>query len=269
MSSELDPDRFAEAPEVMPPSYPPGKRGTDEDKAEIVDDVDEKPTRGSSVLSLVLEFFTVVAVALLISVILKTFVVQAFEIPSESMENTMIPGDRILVNKLADDEDSLERGDLIVFIDPGNWLGDLPEPERGPFQEKLQIIGQAIGVLPQNSGEHLVKRIIGLPGDHVACCNDVGQLMINGEPINETYIKEGVVPSVENFDVTVPSGHVWVMGDNRSNSQDSRYHQAVEGFGFVPITNIEGRAWLRILPFDRFGRFDDVSDIFAEVPDPQ
>lgn len=269
MTTENTADRYAESPDVMPPSFPPESREVAVEQRVKGDEREERqPEKKRRWTSVILEFLTVISVALLISVILKTFFIQAFEIPSESMEDTFIPGDRIVVNKLANDADDLNRGDIVVFLDPGNWLADVPAPDRPAWQQTIQTIGEAIGLLPQNAGDHLVKRIIGLPGDNVACCTGEGLLTINGEPITETYIKPGVDPSNQEFDVTVPSGHVWVMGDNRSNSQDSRYHQVVDGTGFVPIKNIEGRAWLRILPFDRFGTLGDAGDVFDNVPDP-
>lgn len=264
-------ERYAESPDVMPPSFPPQSREAaveERVKGDQREDAPEEPKKKPRFFGLVLEFLTVISVALLISVILKTFFIQAFEIPSESMEDTFVPGDRIVVNKLANDADDLNRGDIVVFLDPGDWLANVPAPDRPAWQDAIQTIGEAIGLLPQNVGDHLVKRIIGLPGDNVACCNGEGLLTINGEPITETYIKPGVNPSDIEFDFTVPRGHVWVMGDNRSNSQDSRYHQIVDGSGFVPIKNIEGRAWLRILPFDRFGTLPGESDVFKNVPEP-
>lgn len=264
--SEINSERYAESPDVMPPSFPPESREAALEERLRADA--SEPRKRGRITSALLEFLTVMAIALLISVVLKTFVIQAFEIPSESMEDTLVPGDRIVVNKLVNDADDLNRGDVVVFIDPGEWLADVNEPDQPAWKDAIQTVGEAIGLLPQNAGNHLVKRIIGLPGDDVACCQGDGLLTVNGEPVKETYIKAGVTPSDQSFEVTVPDGHVWVMGDNRSNSQDSRYHQAVDGNGFVPIKNIEGRAWLRFLPFNRFGLLPDATDDFDAVPDP-
>ncbi len=245
----------------MPPSYPPESRAVPS-RTEAAE-VSTKKRIGS----VVLEFATIIAIALLISVVIKTFFAQAFAIPSESMENTLIPGDRILVNKLADSEEDLNRGDVVVFVDPGNWLSDSAKPHYTGVQKALINLGELVGIVPQNVGDHLVKRIIGLPGDHVTCCND-GLITVNDVPIMETYIKPGSAPSDTAFDVVVPDGHVWVMGDNRDRSKDSRYHQQATGFGFVPITNIEGRAWLTIYPLGRMGTIPSASEVFANVDSP-
>lgn len=228
--------------------------------------VEESPAKKA--WSFILEFLTVLAVALLAAVIIKTYFVQAFEIPSESMEETLVPGDRIVVNKLADSEEDLNRGDVVVFVDPGGWLDPVPQPERPAIQNFFINVGEAIGLIPQNVGDHLVKRIIGMPGDRVTCCGEDGRISVNGEPVSEPYLKPGVNPSDIPFDVTVPEGYVWVLGDNRANSADSRTHQMQDGFGFLPIQNIEGRAWLRMFPLDRFGTLDSATTSFENVPHP-
>lgn len=264
-------ERFAEEPDQMPPSFPPVSReaAREERVADVeAEETPEEEQRSTNrFASFALEFFTVIAVALLISVIIKTFFLQAFAIPSESMENTLIPGDRILVNKLASDEEDLNRGDIVVFVDPGGWLDDLPPDNSPKWKQLLTDVGETIGILPQNVGDHLVKRIIGIPGDHVVCCNEEGMISVNGEPVVETYVKSGTNPSDQEFDVVVPNGHVWVLGDNRANSKDSRFHQQASGFGFVPISNIEGRAWLMVLPLDRFGSIGHADGVFDSVPD--
>ncbi|VEI12691.1 signal peptidase I [Trueperella bialowiezensis] len=256
--------------QAMPPSYPPEnpRAANPAVEPEPVEQEASAETNSSKFFSGFLEFGMVIAAALLLSVIIKTFFAQAFAIPSESMEDTLIPGDRILVNKLADGEGDLNRGDVVVFVDPGSWLDDVPEPERNALQEALINIGEAIGLVPQNVGDHLVKRIIGMPGDHVACCTDEGLLTVNGQPIRESYLKPGVSASHSTFDVTVPAGHVWVLGDNRPRSKDARFHHQATGFGFVPIANIEGRAWLTVYPFDRFGTIPSATHVFENVPDP-
>ncbi|NLW13199.1 MAG: signal peptidase I [Trueperella sp.] len=258
----------------MPPSYPPGaSHGSSADDEYVARhqkvDSEGYPSKSSRLSSFALEFVTIIAVALLISVITKTFFAQAFAIPSESMEDTLIPGDRILVNKLADDEDDLARGDLVVFVDPGNWLDDIPEPDVPGWQQILIDMGEAIGLVPQNVGDHLVKRIIGMPGDQVTCCNDEGLITVNGEAIRETYVKPGVAASNTTFDVIVPEGHVWVLGDNRNRSKDARFHQQASGFGFVPMSSIEGRAWLTVYPLDRFGTIPSATHVFENVPVPE
>lgn len=215
------------------------------------------------------EFVALLAVALVAAVLLKTFIVQPFEIPSSSMADTLLPNDRILVNKMADTEDELERGDIVVFVDPGEWLADVQPPEISGLKKVLVRAGEMVGLLPQDAGTHLVKRLIGKPGDHIVCCTVDGNLTINGTEVREPYLIDGASASEMPFEVTVPAGHLWMMGDNRPGSKDSRYHQAVTGFGFVPIENVEGRAWLRVYPFNRFATLPSQQSVFADVPDPK
>lgn len=201
-----------------------------------------------------------VVVALVIAVVVKTFLVQPFYIPSESMESTLLVGDRVLVSKLDPGPFTLERGDVVVFVDPGGWLApraDAPSPAVRALT--------FIGLLPANSGEHLIKRVIGLPGDTVRCCDEEGRLLVNGEPVDEPYLFEGDVPSTLDFEVLVPEGRLWVMGDHRSVSEDSRYHVGEPGGGSVPVDNVVGRAVLLMWPFDRFEVIDTPVDVFDEV----
>lgn len=236
--------------EEMPPSYPPKK---------------DRPKQKLSAFFAELSF--VIVAALIVSVLIKTFLVQAFYIPSTSMTNTLEVGDRILVNKLADSTDDINRGDVIVFVDPGGWLPPDQSPEPNAIVKGLQTVGEIVGIIPKNSGEHLVKRVIGVSGDHVTCCTANGNLTVNGTEIIETYIRPGTAPSNVEFDVVVPTDHVWVLGDNRSNSEDSRAHLGSPGGGFVPVENIEGRVWLIMFPFDRFGGIADAGDVFKDVRD--
>ncbi len=257
--------------ESMPPSFLPGEKteGDDlwddaSDPEQAADDAaEEKADKRSSWLSNTLEFVAILIVALLISVLIKTFLLQAYYVPSGSMENTLQVGDRIAVNRMARDTEDIHRGDIVVFVDPGSWLAEQPDTRSG-FERATSNVLQAVGLLPQNTGHHLVKRVIGVGGDRVACCTDEGQLTVNNEPIDETYLKDGQAPSLQEFSVTVPQDHLWVMGDNRSNSRDSRYHEIEEGNGFVPVANVEGRAWAIFYPFSHFGRLGH-TDAFAAL----
>ena len=242
----------------MPPSYEPSETGAPA----------EKKPKGSGLRAYLVEMASVIAFALVVSILIKTFFFQAFYIPSSSMTNTLEVGDRIIVNKLADSADDIHRGDIVVFVDPGGWLDHNTE-ERSAIVSVLYDVGETIGLLPRNSGQHLVKRVIGVGGDEVECCGDGGEILVNGTPIDEPYIKPGTIPSGMEFRVIVPSGHLWVMGDNRSNSEDSRAHMGAPGGGFVPVDNVEGRVSLIMHPFSRFGGLGDYSAVFEDVPDPR
>ncbi|GAA5154321.1 hypothetical protein GCM10025768_25310 [Microbacterium pseudoresistens] len=226
------------------------------------------PKRG--VLSFLRDVLVILLVAVLVSFLVKTFIVRSFYIPSSSMENTLLIKDRILVDELTPRWDGYHHGDVVVFRDPGGWLPISPEgPPRSPLLEAGEWLLTIVGIAAPDSDDHLVKRLIGMPGDHVQCCNSLGQITVNGSPIDESsYLKlpqgDSVASGVE-FDVTVPEGTVWVLGDNRNRSQDSRYHQDEPGQGFVPIENIVGRAFVITWPFDRFGLIDGHRNVFTGV----
>ena len=192
----------------------------------------------------------IVITALVISVLIKTFLVQAFYIPSGSMENSLAVDDRVLVNKLADKADEIDRGDVVVFRDPGGWLnGPTGSPGSGPvswIRDALVFVGLA----PAVGEEDLIKRVIGVSGDTVACC-DQGRVTVNGVPLQEPYLFPGDDPSLEEFSVRVPRGRLWVMGDHRSVSEDSRFHRQQPGKGFVPVEDVVGRAFTIVWPLDR------------------
>ncbi len=204
--------------------------------------------------------------AIVLSLVIKTFFAQAFYIPSGSMENTLLVGDRVMVTKLAPGPLSVNRGDIVVFKDPGGWLDPVTPAPQTPAQQVISSTLTFIGLLPQDSGEHLIKRVIGVAGDHVECCDEQGRLMINGVSVDEPYIAEGSVPSQVEFDVVVPEGSVWVMGDNRGNSEDSRFHQGNPGGGSVPVDDIVGVAFVTVWPADRLGLLRNPGTTFEAVP---
>lgn len=209
------------------------------------------------VLAMVRETVVVVVVALALSLIVKTFLGQAFYIPSVSMADTLQVGDRVVVSKLTPGPFNLARGDVVVFVDPGGWL--TPEVTRDVAPGRLRAILTFIGLLPNDSGNHLIKRVIGLPGDRVACCDAAGRITVNGTAIVEPYLRAGAAPSEKAFDVTVPAGNLWVMGDNRQESQDSRYK------GFVPVRLVTGRAVAIVWPFSRADLLSRPEKTFAKV----
>ena len=224
-----------------------------------------KAREGHSPLFLWLkEVATVVIVAIVLSFLIKTFLFRAFYIPSESMVNTLDVNDRIFVNLLVPEPFALARGDVVVFKDTKGWLPPAPQKADGPFtwvEDGLTFVG----LLPDNSEQHLVKRVIGLPGDHVICCDADSKLTVNGAPLDEKYVNPAEVPLVRNFDVVVPAGKVWVMGDNRNHSADSRAHTDTNG-GFVDLADIEGRAAVIAWPVNRWAGLDDYPDVFKNVP---
>ena len=165
---------------------------------------------------------------------LRQFLVQSFSVPSVSMEPTIEPGDRLLVNRLVRG-DGLHRGDIVVFD------GTTAFPVSGP------------GEGGTNAGTDYVKRVIGLPGDHVVCCDPSGRLLVNDTPVDEPYLWPGDRPSALTFDVTVPSGSMWVMGDHRSESGDSRSYLGRPGGGMVPFRDVIGQATVRYWPPGRLG----------------
>jgi signal peptidase I len=213
------------------------------------------------------ESVIVIAMALLLSLIVKTWLMQAFFIPSESMENTLLVGDRVIVNKLVPSPISLRRGDVVVFEDPDHWLPDPIPVERSPLNSALNATLTFVGLLPSDEGNHLIKRVIGLPGDKVVCCSNK-LLTVNGVPLTEPYLFPGDAPSQEPFSITVPAGRVWVMGDHRSNSADSRPHDENTGGvkGSVPQSLIVGRAITVVWPLGHWGWLANPTKTFAKVP---
>ena len=206
--------------------------------------------------------------ALVLSFIVKTWLLQAFYIPSGSMENTLARRPRHRQQADAGPFD-LRRGDIVVFADPGDWV---PPPVVQP--ESTVVTGCARRpdlrrAAAGHSENHLIKRVIGLPGDHVVCCDEGGRITINGVPIKEPYLKPGNAASEQAFDITVPAGRVWVMGDHRSDSSDSRFHDGPKqdgSNGSVPESLIVGRAVALVWPLDHVTWLSNPSATFAKVP---
>jgi signal peptidase I len=199
--------------------------------------------------SVLREFPILVIVALAVSLLIKTFIVQFFYIPSGSMENTLQVQDRVAVNKLPFISKNISRGDVVVFRDPANWLPEQYVDEQNKIVAKIKEGLVLVGVLPNPAKQFLVKRVIGVAGDKVICCAKDGKLTINGKETDEPYIFKGNKPSELKFNVTVPEGKIWVMGDHRGASADSRYHQDDVNNGFVPVSKVTGRVYAIIWPF--------------------
>ena len=206
------------------------------------------------------ESLLLVVTALVMAIIVKAFFVQAFYIPSESMEPGLLVNDKILVQKVSYWFGGPQRGDVVVFDDPGGWLDESSSlTATNPLQKALELVG----LFP--TGGHLIKRVIGVGGDRIVCCDKQGRLTINGTAIDEPYtLATPGATSEQKFDVKVPAGHIWVMGDNRGNSADSRVHLGDPGGGFVDVHQVVGKSWLRVWPLDRIGFAHD-PDVFDTI----
>jgi signal peptidase I len=209
------------------------------------------------------DILIILVVALLASFLIKTFLVRSFYIPSGSMENTLQVDDRILVNELAPGLVPLSNGDVVVFEDPGGWLPAVVD-DSTPLDTVLSVIGLA----PTDSDNHLIKRVVGLPGDTVSCCDPFGHLLVNGVPLEEPYTllptsTSAAAPAT--FEIVVPDGMIWVMGDNRYNSKDSVYHRDEASGGFVPIANVVGTAFVINWPVTRWSFIGNYPMVFREA----
>ena len=192
-----------------------------------------------------------VAVALLLAVLIKTYAIQAFYIPSGSMENTLIVNDRVLVNKIVYHTRDIHRGDIVVFNGDGSWDPGTVPVSGNIFEQFGQGFASMFGF--GRSGDILIKRVIGIPGDNVACCDSAGRVTVNGVPlIEQSYLYPGSAPSLSRFNIKVPPGRLWVMGDNRFYSADSRDHQGDPGGGTIPESAVIGRAFVIIWPPSRW-----------------
>jgi signal peptidase I len=201
--------------------------------------------------SLLRELPILVILALLVSLFIKSFLVQFFYIPSGSMENTLQIKDRVAVNRIPFIGNDISRGDVIVFRDPAGWLPDASSDSGNGITSAIREGLVLVGIIPNPAKQYLVKRVIGVAGDNVVAKDRV--LTINGKPTNEPYIFAGNSPSDTDFNITVPEGKVWVMGDHRGASGDSRVHQDDVNNGMVPVEKITGRVIATIWPIKQIG----------------
>ena len=209
-----------------------------------------------------------IGVALLIALILKTFLVQAFVIPSGSMEATIKVGDRVVVDKLTPWFGAKpHRGDVVVFEDPGHWLDGEPKAKPDPVGlRQVKDVLTFIGLLPSADEQDLIKRVVAVGGDEVKCCDPQGRIMVNGKALDEPYVDPGNAPSEIKFDLKVPPGRLWVMGDHRGDSADSRYHMTQPGGGTVAESLVVGRAFLIAWPVAHWKTLPEPAT-YASVPD--
>jgi len=216
--------------------------------------------RGSSLRELPILIIS----ALVLSIIVKTFFIQFFYIPSGSMENTLQVNDRVGVNKFGALFSDIKRGEVVVFRDPANWLSPNYDDSSG-VRKVIKDSLVFVGVLPDPSKQYLIKRVIGVGGDKVRCCGKDGKIEVNGVSINEPYIYEGDKPSDSEFEVEVPQGFIWVMGDHRGASADSRFHTDDPNKGMVALDKVTGRATFIIWPFSNLAILEKGEDL-SKIP---
>ncbi|TVZ06436.1 signal peptidase I [Trebonia kvetii] len=233
-----------EQPEEGPPDGPRDEEARDEEKPQAKD--------GKRHRSFWRELPVLIVAALVLAFLVKTFAFQAFVIPTGSMQNTLAIGDRVLVNKIVYHLRSIHRGDIVVFDGSTSWDAGQPRPSQNLFSKAVSEFEGLFGVSADNSV--YIKRVIGLPGDHVQCCNAGGQLAVNGVTLSEgDYLYPGNTPSDQQFNITVPAGQLWVMGDHRAISDDSRGHPGSPGGGSIPESSVIGRAFVIVWPPGQWG----------------
>src|SRR5262245_3904869 len=239
-----------------PPAAPSTSSAVPHADADGTDAVAVPPAPVQKKRSFLRELPLLLAIALVLALVVKSLLVQSFFIPTGSMENTLRPGDRVLVNKAVYRVRDIKRGEVVVFNGDNSFNGAQPAVQAatdGGLGHALDDVAGWFGLSAQGEKDY-IKRVIGLPGDRVSCCDARGRLSVNGVPLDESaYLYPGDRPSIEPFDVVVPEGRLWVMGDHRSVSQDSRAHLGQPGGGTVPIDQVVGRAFVIVWPLSHAG----------------
>lgn len=207
----------------------------------------------------------IVVSALIVSIVVKTFLLHFFYIPTGSMENTLQIGDRIAVNKFGALFSEVKRGEVVVFGDPDKWLGEIQQSTDSKPIAMIKSGLITVGVLPDPAKQYLIKRVIGVGGDNVTCCDENEKLQVNGISIDEPYIYNGDKPSETKFNVEVPQGFIWVMGDHRAASADSRYQTDSAHGGMVPLSKVVGRATFIVWPIKNIAIIEKGKDL-KEIP---
>ncbi|MEV6974249.1 signal peptidase I [Kitasatospora sp. NPDC093806] len=233
-----------------------GAFGAAQDDSGPADGTEDRPDRNErKPRSFWKELPILIGIALVLALVIKTFFVQAFSIPSESMQNTLQVGDRVLVDKLTPWFGAEpERGEVVVFHDPGGWLADEPTKESSnSFVRGVQDVLSFVGLMPSDNEKDLIKRVIAVGGDTVECEGE-GPVKVNGVALDEPYVFPGNTPcGTKPFaPVHVPEGSIWVMGDHRADSLDSRFHMDQPGGGTVPVDEVIGRAFVVAWPINRW-----------------
>lgn len=203
----------------------------------------------------------VLAIALLASIVIRLVLAQPMYVPDAAMSNTLQPGDRVLVAKGLSAVTGRSRGDVVAFADPGGW-SQVEVPSAGIGDRMLAFLGLA----PATSGDALVMRVIAVGGDRIECCNADGRIVLNGVPLAESYLPPGMPTDQVTFEVTVPQDAVFVMGDDRVNARDSRYHLDTDS-GAVPTSRLLGRAVLVLWPLGHLQALTTPAE-FSDVPEP-
>ena len=207
----------------------------------------------------VVEFVVIIVIALALATGIRTFIAQPFFVPSGSMEQTLQIDDRVIAAKITTEISGVKRGEIMVFKDPGDWLPPMEQNNDG-WRSVVAKVLTFVGLLPSDSGDDLVKRVIGIEGDQVACCNQAGQIVLNGVPLDESAYVNGPTDQVL-FDITVPKNSMFVMGDNRGNSADSRFHLD-QNDGAIPNENAVGRVIAVVWPLSRL-TIETIPEIFG------